>query len=141
MRRRGTGQSVDARSGGSLVLVVALAIALLTVASSYLFLPGRLASLAVLACLGVLSTIGVVALFGAAAGVFGMRRSPQLSLDEGGQSQVFLENMAEGVLIAAPDGSLVWANAAFRKLSSGLGDGELHSIERLFSGNPDASEI
>ena len=140
MRRNGTGQGVDSRSGGSLVLVVTLAIALLAIASSYLFLPGRLASLAVLACLGVLSTIGVVALFGAAAGVFGMRRSPQLSLDEGGQAQAFLENMAEGVLIAAPDGSLVWANAAFRKLASALGDGELHSVERLFSGNPDASE-
>jgi two-component system cell cycle sensor histidine kinase/response regulator CckA len=140
MRRSGTGQTGEARSGGSLVLVAGLAIVLLAVASSYLFLPERIAGLVLLGCLGALSTIGVVALFGWAAGVIGARRAALLPNDEGQKAQSFLENMAEGVLIAAPDGASLWANPAFLKLSSALGDREAHSIERLFSGNPDASE-
>jgi two-component system cell cycle sensor histidine kinase/response regulator CckA len=141
MRQDQTGREVRGRSGGgSLVLVGALAVALLGVASCFLFLSEEAASLVVLACLGLLSTVGVVALFAAAAGMVGLRGSPALPLEEGRRAQAFLENMAEGVLIAAADGTPVSGNAAYLKLSGAERGEGLHTIERLFSDNPDASE-
>jgi PAS domain-containing protein len=94
----------------------------------------------VLACLGVLSTVGVVALFAAAAGLLAFRRPPDAPAASAPQAQAFLENMAEGVLLTAADGTPLWANPAFLKLSAADNDRDLHSIERLFSDNPDASE-
>ena len=51
-----------------------------------------------------------------------------------------LETLSEGVLMTAADGTPLWANAAFLKLTGAGNQGDLHSIERLFSGNPDAAE-
>ena len=141
MWQSGTGREERARSGrGSFVLVAALVLVLLAVASSFLFLPERAASLVVLACLGVLSTIGVVALFAGAAGMFSLARVAHPARGDGGQAQAFVENMAEGVLMSAADGTPLWANAAYIKLSGAESANEFHSIERLFSDNPDASE-
>jgi two-component system, cell cycle sensor histidine kinase and response regulator CckA len=138
MRQSGTGRVEGARSG-SLPLVAALVVVLLLAASAYLFLPPAAASLVVLACLGVLSTVGVVALFAGAAGMLRLSR-PDIPAENGPHAQAFLENMAEGVLLTAADGAPLWANPAFVKLSGAEGHGDLHSIERLFSDNPDASE-
>jgi two-component system cell cycle sensor histidine kinase/response regulator CckA len=141
MRQSETGRKEKTRTGrGSFGLVTLLVLALIAAASGYLFLPERLAGLLVLGCLAVLSTVGVVALFAAAAGMLRLRPPPELPVDGGRQAQAFLENMGEGVLIAAADGTPLWANPAFRKLSGAEAPGDLHSIERLFSDNPDASE-
>ena len=120
--------------------MTALIVALLAAASGYLFLPKRAATLVVLACIGVLSTAGVVALFAAAAGVLGWKAAPGLPATSGDPAQAFVENMVEGVLMTAADGTPLWANAAFLKLSGAANERDLHSIERLFSGNPDAAE-
>ncbi len=42
--------------------------------------------------------------------------------------------------MTAADGTPLWANAAFLKLTGAAGQSDLHSIERLFSDNPDAAE-
>ena len=141
MRQDGTGRDGGARSGrGRLALVTALVAVLVAAASGYLFLPETAATLVVLACIGVLSTVGVVALFAAAAGILGWRAPPELPADPGGPAQALLENMAEGVLMTAADGAPLWANAAFLKLTGAASGRDLHSIERLFSDNPDAAE-
>ena len=81
-----------------------------------------------------------MALFAAAAGVLRVSATPELPIGDGRHAEAFLENMAEGVLLAEADGTPRWANPAFRKLAGAADDRELHSIERLFSDNPDASE-
>jgi two-component system cell cycle sensor histidine kinase/response regulator CckA len=124
---------------GSLPLLTTLIVALAAAATSYAFLPEPAATIVVLAALAVLSTAGVVALFAGAAGILRLSRPAELPSEDGRQALAFVQNMAEGVLIAAADGRLLWANPAFRKLSEAEG-GDLHSVERLFSGNPDASE-
>ncbi|MGH6922615.1 MAG: cell cycle histidine kinase CckA [Propylenella sp.] len=141
MRQDGTGRNSGTRSArGRLTLVTALVIILVVVASGYLFLPESAATLVVLACIAVLSTVGVVALFAAAAGILGWRTPPELPVEPGGPAQALLENMAEGVLMTAADGAPLWANAAFLKLTGATSALDLHSIERLFSDNPDAAE-
>ena len=132
-------ERVRARSG-SLVLVCLLILALVGAGISYLFLPQETANLAVLACLGVLSTVGVIALLAWAVGMLALRQASPLTAAEDGPARAFLENMAEGVLMTAPDATPHWANAAFLKLSGAATASDLHSIERIFSANPDAAE-
>ncbi len=141
MRQDGTGEADGKRSGRArFALVVVLVAVLLLAAGGYLFLPQEAAALLVLAVVGVLSTVGVVALLAGAVGILGWQNPPEAPAAEGGAAQALLENMAEGVLMAAADGTPVWANEAYLKLTGAAGDGELHSIERLFSGSPDAAE-
>jgi two-component system, cell cycle sensor histidine kinase and response regulator CckA len=141
MREDGAGGAEGTRSGqGRFALVVLLVVVLLAAASGYLFLPEEAATLLVLVVVGILSTIGVVALFAGAAGILGWTNSPELPAETGGAAQALLENMAEGVLMTAADGTPLWANAAFLKLTGAAGQSDLHSIERLFSDNPDAAE-
>ncbi len=141
MRQDGTGRNGRARSGrGRLALVSALIVALVAAAGSYLYLPPTAATLVVLACLAVLSTIGVVALFAAAAGVLGWKTPPELPAEPGGPAHALLDNLAEGVLMTGAEGAPLWANAAFLKLTGAPTPRDLHSIERMFSDNPDAAE-
>lgn len=127
-------------AGARFALVTALSLALLAAASGYLFLPTAAASAVVLVCLGVLSTAGVVALFAAAAGVLSLKSQPGLGSISDEPAQSFVENMMEGVLMTGADGTPLWANAAFLKLSEAQNERDLRSIERLFSANPDAAE-
>ena len=141
MRQDGSGLEDGARSGRARFILVGLLVAgLLAAASGYLFLPAQAANLLILLCLGFLSTVGVVALFAGAAGILSLSRPADLPVDDGRQAKAFLENMAEGVLITSANGTPVSANAAFLKLSGAESPTDLHSIERLFSDNPDASE-
>ena len=61
MQDNGAGRDEAVRSARARFATVAvLILVLLLVASAYLFLPERAATLVVLACIGVLSTVGVV---------------------------------------------------------------------------------
>ncbi len=141
MRQDGTVEADGGRSAGRrFAFVAALVVMLLAAASGYLLLPKSAAAILVLAVVGVLSTVGVVALLGAAAGIFGWRNPPEAPVESGDAAQGLLENMAEGVLMAAADGTPLWANAAYLKLTGAAADSDLHSIERLFSDSPDAAE-
>jgi two-component system cell cycle sensor histidine kinase/response regulator CckA len=122
-------------------LVAALVIALLAAASLYLILPEQAGALVVFAVVGLLSTVGVVALLAGASGILGWRNPPEAApAQSGGAAQALLENMAEGVLMTAVDGTPLWANAAYLKLTAATSERDLHSIERLFSDSPDAAE-
>jgi two-component system, cell cycle sensor histidine kinase and response regulator CckA len=135
------GGADSTRSGqGSFLAVTGLIAAFVAVACGFLFLPGDAATLAVLVVLGVLSTVGVVALLAVAGGILSWKSAPAEPLETGRPSHAFLENMVEGVLMTAADGTPLWANAAFRKLTGAAVEGDIHSIERVFSDNPDAAE-
>jgi len=121
-------------------LVAALVVVLLAAASGYLLLPEQPAAILVLALVGILSTVGVVALLAGAAGILSWRSPPEEPAESGGAALGLLENMAEGVLMTAADGTPLWANAAYLKLTAAADDSDLHSIERLFSDSPDAAE-
>jgi len=141
MRQNGTVGEGRARSSrGSFVLVAVLVVVLVAAASAYLVFPPEAASVVVLVCLGILSTAGVVALFAGAAGMLTWRRPLEMRSEDSSPATSFLEHLGEGVMLAAADGTPIWANAAFLKLSGAAGPSDIHSIERLFSGNPDASE-
>jgi PAS domain-containing protein len=68
----------------------------------------------------------VVALFAAAAGILRIGPAPAVQADKGAEAQAFLQNMAEGVLLAQVDGSPRWANSAFIKLSGAGNERDLH---------------
>jgi two-component system cell cycle sensor histidine kinase/response regulator CckA len=140
MRQDATEEADGVRSGrGRFALVATLVAVLLAAAGGYLILPENAAALLVFAVVGILSTIGVVALLAVAAGILGWHNPPEAAEDAGGGARALLENMAEGVVMTTADGTPIWANEAYRRLTGAAGD-ELHSIERVFSGNPDAAE-
>jgi two-component system cell cycle sensor histidine kinase/response regulator CckA len=141
MLERATGGEEAADSGsGRLVLLSAVVALLIAAATALLFLPQWASTIVILVSLGLLSTIGIVALLAAGAGTLVWRWAPPSPVEGGRPALAFLENMAEGVLLTTPDGVPRWANAAFRKLTGAKDERDLHSIERLFSGNPDAAE-
>jgi two-component system cell cycle sensor histidine kinase/response regulator CckA len=122
-------------------LVTGLIVGLVVAASGYLFLSEQVASLLVLAVIGILSTVGVVALFAAAAGILELKSQPTAAVSPAGDSaEAFVENMVDGVLMTGADGTPLWANGAFIKLSGAVSGRDLRSIERIFAGNPDAAE-
>ena len=125
---------------GRFVSIAAILAVLLAAAGGYLVLPGPAAAFLVFAVVGILSTVGVVALLAGAAGILGLRNPPEAPAEAGGAAQALLENMAEGVLMTAADGTPLWANSAYLKLTGAEIERDLHSIERLFSDNPDAAE-
>ncbi|WP_445466109.1 cell cycle histidine kinase CckA [Faunimonas sp. B44] len=128
-----------ARTGNPLLLLL-LGLGLLVAAGAYWALPPALANVIVLAALGLLATAGVVALFAAAAGLLAFRSSPPSGTEEGENARAFLEALSDGALIATGHGNPVKANPAYLKLAGVEQGADVPSVERLFSGNPDASE-
>ena len=115
-------------------------VALLAAASGYLFLPEQAATLVVLALLGILSTVGVVALLAGAAGMLAWKSAAELRPSRRRPAQAFLENMAEGVLMTARRRHAALGERRLPEADRRGDDRDLHSIERLFSDNPDAAE-
>ncbi len=89
-----------------------------------------------LGLLGILAVIGVVALFASAIGLarFGGRSQ---SDDVG---RVVLDASTEGVLLTDNDGRILYANRAYGDLTGATGERDVHSVDRVFSANADATE-
>ncbi|SEQ08331.1 two-component system, cell cycle sensor histidine kinase and response regulator CckA [Faunimonas pinastri] len=151
--RRPTGQSGSGntdptdgvRPDRGFAPVIVVGVVLVAAVAGYAFLPATLASALVLVCLGLLATVGVVALFAAATGMVHLRQSGEATRDHAVQAFALFEAFSDGALLANSAGHPLWANPAYRRLAGdrSAGDGgedQVHSIERLFSDNPDASE-
>jgi two-component system cell cycle sensor histidine kinase/response regulator CckA len=89
-----------------------------------------------LGLLGILAVIGVVTLFASAIGLMRLSGRGQ---DEN-VSRSFVDAFPEGVLLTEADGRIVYANRAYATLTGAHSDRDLHSVDRAFSGNADATE-
>jgi two-component system cell cycle sensor histidine kinase/response regulator CckA len=89
-----------------------------------------------LGVLGILAMIGVVALLGGAIGI--IRFSARGQDDSIGKA--FVDGMNEGVLLTDLVGRIVYANGAYGELVGATDPKQVHSVERAFSGNADATE-
>ena len=89
-----------------------------------------------LGLLGILAVIGVVALFASAIGLarFGGRSQS----DDVGRA--VLDASTEGVLLTDNDGRILYANHAYGDLTGATGERDVHSVDRVFSANADATE-
>ncbi len=114
-----------------LAILTALGLGALVVVSA------RASDPILLAILSVLGMIGSFFLFGLAAGH--IRVGPSDEID-GGVAAIAGELIATGVMMTGRDGSIVYANAAYRDLAGTDQDGEARSLEVAFAGEPHAAE-
>ncbi|MBS0244006.1 MAG: PAS domain-containing protein, partial [Proteobacteria bacterium] len=125
----------EAAPGTGLLFTV---LAILTVAGlgALAFVSAKAADPILLGILAVLGMIGSFFLFGLAAGHIriGGEREASSSL-----AATAAEYASPGIMVTARDGSIVYANTAWRRLA-GVVDGEPRSLETAFAGEPQAAE-
>jgi two-component system cell cycle sensor histidine kinase/response regulator CckA len=125
------------RGGGSIALVLLVALVLLAAAGSLLVMDRAQAEPFVLALLAVLAMVGVFLLLALAAGILrastGEAASPLLL-------KAVADDADEGILVTDPSGRVAYANAGYLRLTEASGPAEVRPIERVFIGDPVVSE-
>ena len=129
-------QSERAPRGGSIGMVLLVALLLVGAAAGSIYVGRGHAENYILALLAVLGTVGVFSLFALAAGImrFGGREQGNPLL------KTVVDNDFDGVVVADQNGRVFYANAAYLDLIGAQGPEDARPIERVFIGDPDVSE-
>src|SRR5262245_64349410 len=129
-------RSRASRGGGSIGLVLLIALVLVGAAGALLLIGRARAEPYILALLAVLATRGVFLLFVLAAGILRMSgreaASPLL--------KAVVDHANEGILVTDAQGRVAYANAAYRDLVEASGPQDVRPVERVFMGDPAVSE-
>jgi two-component system cell cycle sensor histidine kinase/response regulator CckA len=124
------------RGGGSIGLVLLIALLLVGAAAGLLFIGRANAEPYILALLAVLAMVGVFLLFALAAGILrttnGEAASPLL--------KSVVDRANEGILVTDVGGRVVYANAAYLALVEAADAQDVRPVERVFIGDPGVSE-
>ncbi len=125
-----------AERGGSVALVVLLALALAVAAVGLAIVSREMAEPFVLAILAGLAVVGVFCLFAGAVGIlhFGQRHA------RNDLTKAFVDNLPQGALIADSAGRVLYANQAYRDLLGLEVDAPVPAPDRAFGGNPHLAE-
>jgi two-component system cell cycle sensor histidine kinase/response regulator CckA len=125
-----------AQRGGSIGLVLLIAVVLVGAAIGLLQVGRGNTSLYILILLAILGTIGVFSLFALASGIL------RFAGQETGDPLIrgLVDGAFDGVLVTDGSGRVVYANEAYMNLIGAANRSELRPIERVFIGDPDVSE-
>jgi two-component system, cell cycle sensor histidine kinase and response regulator CckA len=130
------GGSGAAERGGSIAMVLLVAVALVAALSAIMTLGGSNAEQYTIAFLAVLASIGVFSLFAFACGILRVRAS-----DRGNPLiKAVVDGAPEAIVVTANDGHVIYGNAAYLDLLEASDGKELQPVERAFIGDADASE-
>src|SRR5262245_10076977 len=129
-------RSQSAARGGSIGMVVLVAIALVAAAIGLLLVGRGHAAPYILVLLAFLATIGVFALFALATGIL---RVAGKEADNPVLKSV-ADEAVDGLLVTDRRGRVMYANAAYLALTDADGAGDVRPVERVFIGDPDVSE-
>ncbi|HSV22171.1 MAG TPA: PAS domain-containing protein [Xanthobacteraceae bacterium] len=121
---------------GSIALVLLVAAGLIVAASGLMLVGHNQAGSYVMFLLAVLGMIGVFSLFALAAGILRIsgREASNSTLEQ------VVEHAHEGIVVTDADGRVLYANAAYRAFSGAVGMPDVRPVERVFVGDPEASE-
>jgi two-component system, cell cycle sensor histidine kinase and response regulator CckA len=120
---------------GSILLVLLLALALIAAAGGLVLIGNDHSEPYILVLLAVLGMIGVFSLFAAAAGIL------RIAGDDGNHIlKSVADGATDGICVTDAKGRIVYANAAYRALTSALDADDIRPVERAFIGDPDVSE-
>ena len=130
--RSGTGP----RGGGSIGMVLLVAIALVGAAVGLLLVGRGHAAPYILVLLAFLATVGVFSLFALATGI--------LRLSGAETDNPVLKSVADeavdGLLVTDRHGRVIYCNTAYLSLTDASGPSDVRPVERVFIGDPDVSE-
>ncbi len=124
-----------ARSGAAFRIIL-LALVLVCAAVAFVFFKDQLENEVVLGVLGVLAMTGIFFLVSAVIGfveVMPQSRSDSLARN-------FLANLPEGTLITEADGRVIYANAAYGRMTGATKATEVQALETLLSRYRESSE-
>ncbi|MFL6800133.1 MAG: cell cycle histidine kinase CckA [Xanthobacteraceae bacterium] len=128
-------ERTGAQGGGSIALVLLIALLLVGTTAAYVYLGRERADPLILPLLAFLAMTGVFLLLALAAGILqfsrGDRTSPVL--------KAVVDGANEGILVSDGHGRVLYANAAYRHLVDAAGD-DIPAVEQVFIGDPGVSE-
>ncbi len=122
--------------GGSIGMVLVVAVALVGTAVGLLLVGRGNAGPYILILLSFLAMIGVFSLFAMATGI--LRVAGQAA--ENPVIKAVVDESADGLLVTDPRGRIVYANAAYLALINASGHEDVRPVERAFIGDADVSE-
>ena len=122
--------------GGSIGMVLLVALALVGAAVGLLLVGRGNAGPYILALLAILAVAGVFSLFALATGIL------RVAGREAGHPihKAVVDEAADGLLVTDPRGRVIYANAAYLDLVDAKDEGDVRPVERVFIGDPDVSE-
>ena len=122
--------------GGSIGLVLAVALLLVGSVIALLFIGRANAQPYILTLLSALAVIGVFSLFAGAAGILRLagRETKDTFLD------ALPATAPDGIVVTDQNGRLVYANPAYLKLVDAVDADDVRPVERVFVGDPQVSE-
>src|SRR3954469_8958406 len=122
--------------GGSIGMVLAVALLLVGSVVAFLFIGRANAQPYILALLSTLAVIGVFSLFAGAAGIVRLARRDA--------RETFLDALPatapDGIVVTDQSGRLVYANPAYLTLVDAVDAEDVRPVERVFVGDPLVSE-
>jgi two-component system, cell cycle sensor histidine kinase and response regulator CckA len=134
--RQAFDKSQSAPRGGSIGMVLLVALALVGAAAGLIYVGQEHAGTYILALLALLATIGVFSLFAVAAGILrfaGKEQSNSLL-------KAAVDGAFDGILVTDQNGRVFYANSTYLELTGSEGSDDVRPIERVFIGDPDVSE-
>jgi two-component system, cell cycle sensor histidine kinase and response regulator CckA len=124
------------RNGGSIGLVLLIAVVLVGAAVALMLIGRTNAEPYILVLLSVLATVGAFLMFALAAGILRMSgretASPLI--------KAVVDGASEGTLVTDPRGRVLYANAAYLDLADAADPDDVRPVERVFIGDPGVSE-
>ena len=129
-------RSQAGRPGGSVGLVLLVAIALVGAVSGLLFVNRTGAEPYIVALLAALAMAGVFALFALASGIlrFGGNGADNPLL------RGIIDDSTDAIVVSDVSGRVLYANPAYLDLVEATGIDDVRPVERVFIGDPDVSE-
>src|SRR5262245_3454145 len=134
--RQAFDKSQAAPRGGSIGLVLAIAIVLTIAAGGLIYVSRDYVEVYVLILLAVLGTIGVFALFATAAGIMKFAGKDQ----DNPLLKSVVDGAFDGILVTDHAGRVFYANSTYLDLIGATGVNDVRPIERVFMGDPEVSE-
>ena len=125
-----------ARKGGSIPLVLAVAVAVIAAAIILMWLGRAQAQPYIIGLLSLLAMVGLFTLFAFAAGI--VRFADRSSDDP--ITRGIADSAADGIVVTDARGQAIYANPAYLALTGVERMDQARPVERVFVGNPDVSE-
>jgi two-component system cell cycle sensor histidine kinase/response regulator CckA len=125
-----------ARRGGSIVLVLLVAAAIVAIAVVLMTIGRAQAQPYILGVLALLAMVGLFNLFAFAAGII---RFTDRTADDPVMGRI-ADHAHDGLAVTDSRGHVVYSNAAYLALTGAATAQDVRPVERVFIGNPDVSE-
>jgi len=122
--------------GGTIIRIVLLALVLCGVAAGFVFFQHALDNEVVLGLLGILAMVGIFFLVSSIIGL--VEVMPQSRSDE--LARGFLANHPDGILITDPKGRILYANAAYGRMTGATSASNVQSLETLLAKTRESTE-